>query len=48
MGGELLYTVVDGGATAGMFCAGELGPVGGRNFLHGYTASMILFADRLG
>lgn len=44
----VLDTVVDGGATAGMFCAGELGPVGGRNFLHGYTASMILFADRLG
>lgn len=30
-------------ALAGMFCAGELGPVGGRTFLHGYTASMALF-----
>ena len=29
---------------AGMFCAGELGPVGGRNFLHGFTASLALFA----
>jgi len=28
---------------AGMFCAGELGPVGGRNFLHGFTASLALF-----
>ncbi|TMK53131.1 MAG: hypothetical protein E6G66_02840 [Actinobacteria bacterium] len=28
---------------AGMFCAGELGPVGGRNFLHGFTASVALF-----
>jgi len=28
--------------TAGMFCAGELGPVGGVNFLHGHTASIAL------
>ena len=28
-----------GGAVAGMFCAGEIGPVGGRTFLHGFTAS---------
>jgi small ligand-binding sensory domain FIST len=28
---------------AGAFCAGELGPVGGRNFLHGFTASMVFF-----
>lgn len=27
---------------SGMFCAGELGPVGGRNFLHGFTASVAL------
>jgi small ligand-binding sensory domain FIST len=27
---------------AGMFCAGELGPVGGKNFLHGFTASVVL------
>ncbi|MBN8249899.1 MAG: FIST C-terminal domain-containing protein [Verrucomicrobia bacterium] len=25
---------------AGFFCNGELGPVGGHNFLHGYTASL--------
>lgn len=30
---------------AGMFCAGELGPVGGRNFIHGFTASVALFKD---
>lgn len=29
---------------AGGFCAGEIGPVGGRNFLHGFTASLALFA----
>ncbi len=28
---------------AGFFCAGELGPIGGRNFLHGHTASLVLF-----
>ena len=27
---------------AGFFAAGELGPVGGRNFLHGFTASVAL------
>jgi small ligand-binding sensory domain FIST len=31
--------------TSGMFSAGELGPVGGRNFLHGFTASIALFCD---
>ena len=28
---------------AGFFAAGEAGPVGGRNFLHGFTASLALF-----
>jgi small ligand-binding sensory domain FIST len=28
---------------AGFFAAGELGPVGGRNFIHGHTASFALF-----
>jgi len=28
---------------AGMFCAGEIGPVGSRNYLHGFTASIVLF-----
>jgi small ligand-binding sensory domain FIST len=28
---------------AGLFAAGELGPIGGRNFLHGFTASVVLF-----
>jgi small ligand-binding sensory domain FIST len=31
---------------AGFFAAGELGPVGGRNFLHGFTASMALFSEQ--
>ena len=32
-------------SVAGMFCAGELGPVGGRSFLHGFTASVLIFTD---
>jgi small ligand-binding sensory domain FIST len=31
---------------AGFFAAGELGPVGGRNFVHGFTASVALLRDR--
>lgn len=30
---------------AGFFAGGEIGPVGGKNYLHGYTASMALFYD---
>lgn len=32
-------------AVAGMSCVGELGPVAGRTRLHGYTASVLVFAD---
>ena len=38
-----VVAAVTGGATAGMFCAGELGPIGGRSWLHGFTASVLLF-----
>jgi small ligand-binding sensory domain FIST len=27
---------------AGFFCAGEIGPIGGKNFVHGHTASLAL------
>ncbi len=30
----------------GFFCNGEIGPVGKRNFLHGYTASLALFVSK--
>jgi small ligand-binding sensory domain FIST len=30
---------------AGFFAQGELGPVGGQNFLHGFTASVVLFEE---
>lgn len=33
---------------AGFFALGEIGPVGGRNFLHGFTASVALFRARVG
>jgi small ligand-binding sensory domain FIST len=42
---QVINAHVDGGATAGMFCAGEVGPIGDRSFLHGFTASVLLFAD---
>jgi small ligand-binding sensory domain FIST len=32
-----------GGAVAGAFCAGEIGPVVRRSFLHGFTASLTVF-----
>ena len=39
--GELL----GGDAIAGFFCAGEIGPVGGKPFLHGFTATLAVFLD---
>lgn len=30
----------------GFFCNGEIGPVGNRSFLHGYTASLALFVSK--
>jgi small ligand-binding sensory domain FIST len=32
---------------AGFFAGGEIGPVSGKNYLHGYTASMALFYDEV-
>ena len=33
-----------GAPAAGFFCAGEIGPVGNRNFVHGFTATLALLA----
>ena len=33
-------------AVAGMFCAGEIGPVGTRSFVHGFTTSIAFFGAR--
>jgi small ligand-binding sensory domain FIST len=30
---------------AGFFCGGEFGPIGGKNFIHGFTASLALFRE---
>lgn len=37
-----LHTATRGVPQAGCFCAGEVGPIGGRNYLHGHTASVAL------
>ncbi|HMC52931.1 MAG TPA: FIST N-terminal domain-containing protein [Acidimicrobiales bacterium] len=39
----LAADLLGGPPLAGFFCQGEFGPVGGRNFLHGFTASLALF-----
>lgn len=41
-----IQALLGGVSVAGFFCAGELGPIGGKNFLHGHTASMVLFRPR--
>ena len=32
-----------GAPAGGFFCAGEIGPVGGRNYVHGFTATLAVF-----
>lgn len=39
-----LEQAFSGAPVAGFFCAGEIGPVGERNFVHGFTATLALFA----
>jgi small ligand-binding sensory domain FIST len=43
---RVLSDVLDRAPIAGMSCAGELGPVGGRSFVHTFTASVLLLSDR--
>jgi small ligand-binding sensory domain FIST len=33
-------------SVAGFFCGGEIGPVGGKTFLHGFTATVAVFLER--
>jgi small ligand-binding sensory domain FIST len=40
---NLLRQLLGNVPVAGFFCGGEFGPVGGRNFVHGFTASIALF-----
>jgi small ligand-binding sensory domain FIST len=38
-----LDDALGGAPAAGFFCAGEIGPVGARSFVHGFTATMAVF-----
>ncbi len=38
-----LERALDGAPAAGFFCAGEIGPVGTRSFVHGFTATIAVF-----
>jgi small ligand-binding sensory domain FIST len=40
----LLDQALDGAPAAGFFAAGEIGPVGGESFLHGFTATVAVFS----
>jgi small ligand-binding sensory domain FIST len=40
---QVLQSGLVGHGVAGCFAAGEIGPVGGRNFVHGFTASILAF-----
>ncbi len=42
---SLIHTVLGTIPVSGFFAMGELGPVGGRNFVHGFTASIALFEE---
>ena len=42
---SMVADVLDTPPVAGFFAAGELGPVGGRNFLHGFTATVAVFPE---
>jgi small ligand-binding sensory domain FIST len=40
---EMVHSELRGSPAAGFFAAGEIGPVGGRSFLHGFTATLAVF-----
>ena len=42
---SVVSTAIAPAPVAGMFCAGEIGPVGSRSYLHGFTASVALFGQ---
>ena len=43
---RLVTEALGSSSLAGFFCGGEIGPVGGRAFLHGFTATLAVFLDR--
>jgi small ligand-binding sensory domain FIST len=42
---QVIREEANGLPLAGFFAQGELGPIGGQNFIHGFTASVVLFDD---
>ena len=40
---EAVQEELQGAPVAGFFAAGEIGPVGGRSFMHGFTATLAVF-----
>jgi small ligand-binding sensory domain FIST len=43
---SLFKSVVGDIPVGGFFCNGEIGPVGGKTYLHGYTSSIAVFSPR--
>jgi small ligand-binding sensory domain FIST len=43
---SVIHRAFPGLSLAGFFCAGEIGPIGPRSFLHGHTATLALFRAR--
>ena len=41
---DMISGKLNGVPVAGFFAAGEIGPVAGKNFLHGFTASVVLLS----
>jgi small ligand-binding sensory domain FIST len=40
---QVVADALQGVPTGGFFCAGEIGPVGERSYVHGYTATLAVF-----
>ncbi len=43
---QMIRSVIGPSAIAGFFCNGEIGPVGGKTYLHGYTSSLGIFREK--
>jgi small ligand-binding sensory domain FIST len=42
----MVSQALGGRPLAGFFCGGEIGPIGGRAFLHGFTATLAVFLEK--
>jgi len=43
---RMIRSFTGASAIAGFFCNGEIGPVGGKTYLHGYTSSLGIFREK--